>query len=118
MIVRKALMSCLAILALCSAPARAGPCTNQIYDTDLALGKRLNAAAAQGSDVTESTAAKLHRQPTPRSVANAEERAGDLTESQVTALTEDMDQARSADAAGNLTACQKALADVQRVLAK
>ena len=59
-------------LALFSAAAHAGPCTSQIYDADVAISKRLNAAAAAGKTAPETQGALLHHQPTPQSVARAE----------------------------------------------
>ena len=58
----------------------------------------------------------MHRQPSPLSVAGAEEKAGDLSEAEVKALAAFMDQARKADVAGDVAACQKALADADRML--
>ena len=46
----------------------------------------------------------------------AEEKLGDISAQTVAAVGEGMAQARAADAAGNASACEKALADVQRVL--
>jgi len=46
------------------------------------------------------------------------EKAGDLSEADVKALSEFMDEARKADAGGDKPACEKALADVHRVLGK
>ena len=105
-------------LALIAAPAHAGPCTQEIYDADIAVGKRLDAIAAAGKTAPQSTAATLHRQPTPQSVAGAEAKLGDISETEVHDLTQDMEEARKADAAGDLAACQKALADIQRLLNK
>ena len=58
----------------------------------------------------------MHRQPTPLTVAGAEDKAGDLSEADVKALGAFMDEARKADGAGDLAACRKALADLQRIL--
>jgi hypothetical protein len=117
MIIRHA-MAFNAALALFSTPALAGPCTQQIYDAELALDQRLNSAAARGHAGTQSTGAMLHHQPTPNSLAQAEEKAGDLSEADVAAGTADMDEARKADDAGDLAACQKALADLRRILGR
>jgi hypothetical protein len=116
--VRRPTALSLAALMLFSAAARAGPCTGQIYDADLAISKRLDAAAARGKAAPESQGALLHRQPTPLSVAGAEEKAGDLSESEVKAITAFMDEARKADALGDAAACGKAIADAERMLNK
>ncbi len=118
MIVRAAAALSLGALAFLAAPAHAGPCADKIYQADIAIGKRLDAAAAAGKAAQESTFATMHRQPTPQTVAGAEEKAGDLSEADVKALSEFMDEARKADAGGDKPACEKALADVQRVLGK
>jgi hypothetical protein len=107
-----------AALALFSTAAQAGPCAGQIYDEDIAISKRLDAAAARGKPAPESGFATMHRQPTPLTVAGAEEKAGDLSEADVKALTAFMDEARKADTAGDIAACKKALADVDRMLNK
>jgi len=58
----------------------------------------------------------MHRQPTPGSVASAEEQAGSLSSAEVQAITEDMDAARRADEEGDSAACEKALSDVDQIL--
>ncbi len=98
------------------APAYAGPCTDRIYQTDLDVAKLLNSAAAQGRTRTESTSATMHRQPTPGSIASAEQEAGDLTSEEAQAITEAMDEARRADDQGDRAGCEKALGDVDRIL--
>jgi hypothetical protein len=116
MIVRQATVAAGMALVLGAAPALAGPCTDRIYQTDLDVAKLLNSAAAQGQPATQSTFATMHRQPTPGSIASAEQQAGDLTTDEVQAITEDMDEARHADDAGDHDGCEKALSDVDRML--
>jgi hypothetical protein len=58
----------------------------------------------------------MHRQPTPGSVASAEQQAGDLTGEEAQAITEAMDVARRADGEGDREGCEKALSDVDRML--
>ncbi len=118
MAVRTAIALSLAALALCSAAAHAGPCAGEIYDADIAIGKRLDAAAAKGKALPEFEAATMHRQPTPQSVAGAEVKAGDLSEADVKALGAFMVEARKADGAGDLAACRKALADLRLILGR
>ncbi|SRR5260370_24023033 len=105
-------------LALIAAPAHAGPCTQEIYDADIAVGKRLDAIAAAGKTAPQSTFATTHHQPTPSSVAGAEEKLGGIPETEVHDLAQGMEEARKADAAGDLAACQKALADLRRLLGR
>ena len=99
-----------------AAPADAGPCTDRIYETDLTVSKLLDAAAAQGRTAPQSTFATMHRQPTPGSVASAEQQAGDLSSTDVQAITEAMDVARQADDEGDRAGCEKALSEVDQVL--
>ncbi len=113
---RIAIASGATALALLSGEALAGPCTDEIYQAQIAIGKRLDAAAARGKAAPESTFATTHHQPTPSSVANAEAQVGDLSDADLNALTQDTDEARKADAAGDQAGCEKALADVRRIL--
>lgn len=116
MIVRQAAAAAGMALILGASAAHAGPCTDRIYQTDLDVAKLLDSAAAQGRTAAESAFATMHRQPTPGSVASAEQQAGDLTADEVQAITEAMDVARHADDAGDRAGCEKALSDVDRML--
>jgi hypothetical protein len=115
MIVRQAAAVGMALI-LDAAAAYAGPCTDRIYQTDLDVAKLLDSAAAQGRTAPQSAFATMHRQPTPGSVATAEQQAGDLTADEVEAITEAMDEARHADDSGDRAGCEKALSDVDRML--
>jgi hypothetical protein len=117
-IVRHAIASAGMALALSDGPAHAGPCTDRIYETDLAVAKLLDVAAAQGRPAAESTFATMHRQPTPGTVASAEESAGDLSPADLDAVTKAMDDARTADDAGDRAGCEKALSAVDRILSQ
>jgi hypothetical protein len=116
MIVRQATALAGTALILGAAAAHAGPCTDRIYQTDLDVAKLLNSAAAQGRRARQSAFATMHRQPTPGSIASAEQEAGDLTSEEVQAITEAMDEARHADDEGDRDGCEKALSDVDRML--
>jgi hypothetical protein len=96
--------------------AYAGPCTDRIYQADLDVAKLLHSAAAQGPTARESAFATMHRQPTPASIASAEQQAGALSTEEVQAITEAMDEARQADDEGDGGGCEKALSDVDRRL--
>jgi hypothetical protein len=99
-----------------AAPTYAGPCTDRIYQTDLDVAKLLGSAAKEGQSAPQSTFATMHRQPTPGSVAGAEQQAGDLTIEENDAITEAMDAARQADGQGDRAGCEKALSEVDRIL--
>ena len=116
MIVRTAVAPAATALALIAAPAHAGPCTDRIYQADLAVEKILDAAASNGKPAAQSTFATLHRQPTPGTVASAEQKAGDLSSAQVEAITAKLDAARDADDKGDGAACEKALNEVDHML--
>jgi hypothetical protein len=75
------------------------------------------AGGRSGPTARESVAATDHRQPTPDSIAAAEAKLGDLSPRTVEAIESGMTRARKADAEGNKTACEAALAEVQRAIA-
>jgi hypothetical protein len=116
MIARQAAAMAGMTFILGAAPAHAGPCTERIYQTDLDVAKLLNSAAAQGGTKPQSAFATMHRQPTPGSIATAEQQAGDITREEAQAITEAMDEARHADDEGDSAACEKALSDADRML--
>lgn len=116
MLVRNAIAPAATALALIATPAHAGPCTDRIYQADLAVEKILDAAASNGKPAAQSTFATMHRQPTPGTVASAEQQAGDLSSAQVEAITEKLDAARDADDKGDSAACDRALNEVDRML--
>jgi hypothetical protein len=116
MIVRYATAAAGLAFLVNAAPAHAGPCTDRLDETDLAVAKLLDSAAANGRPAAETPFATMHRQPTPGSLAGAEDQAGDLTPDQATAITESMDAARHADDAGDRAGCERALNQVDRIL--
>jgi hypothetical protein len=116
MIVRQATAVAGMAFILGAAPAHAGPCTDRIYQTDLDVAKLLNSAAAQGQPAAEPTFATMHRQPTPGSIATAEQDAGNITSEEAQAITEAMDEARHADDRGDQAGCEQALSEVDRML--
>lgn len=80
------------------------------------LDARVAAATTDAPSAPESTAATLHHQPTPDSIASAEASlgAGVATQQAAAALS----RARTADAAGNKATCQQALADADSALSQ
>jgi hypothetical protein len=116
MIVRLAPAMAGLTIILGAGPAYAGPCTDGIYQTDLDVAKLLDSAAAQGRPAPQTAFATMHRQPTPGSIASAEQQAGDLTTEEAQAVTEAMDEARHADDAGDREGCERALSNVDRML--
>jgi hypothetical protein len=77
---------------------------------------KLASAARGGPTARESVAATDHRQPTPDSIAAAEERLGDLSPRTIEAIESGMARARREDTEGNRAACEAALAEVSRAI--
>ena len=111
-------MAALAAGLVCvgAAAANAGPCIEEIAQVQARYDARLNAAAASGPTAPESTAATMHRQPTPNSVAGAEVKLGELSPEKADAFAAAMKRAREADAVGNQSACEQALGDARGAL--
>ncbi len=103
-------------LASWAGVAQAGPCAGEIYQADIAINRRLDEIAAQGKAGAESTFATTHHQPTPATIAGAEEKVGDVPPSGVQDVRKFMVEARRADDAGDTAACEKALADAKTIL--
>ena len=96
------------------AVSHAGPCTKEIDDMQVQVDARINAIAAAGPIGRESTAATMHRQPTPDSIAAAE---GKLSEgARVEQAVAAMKRARAADAARDKSGCQRALDEARRAI--
>ncbi|MEZ5891238.1 MAG: hypothetical protein R3D52_13935 [Xanthobacteraceae bacterium] len=105
-----------AAMALAILPSRAGPCTSEIDRLQAAVDAKIEAIAATGPTAPESVEATRHDQPTPGSIAAAEEKLGagpDMTDA-VAALK----RAREADNANDTSACDEALAEVRRLLSQ
>jgi hypothetical protein len=111
---RLALPAALAALVVTS--AQAGPCTAEIDKVQAHIDARIDAIAGAGRAGTETRAARMHYQPTPASIAAAEQR---LHESEGTrrALAA-LARARSADRAGRTSACEKALAKARAAIVR
>ena len=116
MSLQRSLVVCAAALAASMSASYAGPCSHEIDRVVAEINAKLEAKAAAGPSARESTAATTHRQPTPGSIAAAETRLGDVSSQKVEAVAAAMARAREADHAGDQSACEQALADVQRAL--
>jgi hypothetical protein len=109
-------LTSIAILAGVSlSTAQAGPCTVQIERVQAQLDKRIEAIAGAGATGGQSVAAQLGHQPTPGSIAAAEEKLGE-GKSLSPALAA-LSRARKADADGDSAGCDQALAEAERALA-
>jgi hypothetical protein len=80
---------------------------------DAALKARV---AAGPSAQQQSTMAGRHVQPTPRSMAAAEEKLGVISPETNAQVRNAILRARAADEAGNNVACKEALAEAQRLI--
>jgi hypothetical protein len=111
------LLVCTAVaVAVSVSPGHAGPCSREIDAMQARIDATLEAKAAAGPTAKEGVAAGMSVQPTPQSIAVAEEKLGEISPRKVKAIKRGMARARVADKAGDLRACRKALAAVQRVL--
>jgi hypothetical protein len=97
-----------------ASPATAGPCTGDILMLQGQVEARVDAAAGKGKTGKQATAAQLHRQPTPQSIAEAKMKLGD-GKSGDKALAA-LDAARKADETGDKAGCAKAIGDVRQAL--
>jgi hypothetical protein len=112
---RVLVFSTMAVAATASA-TYAGPCSDQIDAMQARIDAKLEAKAAAGPTAKQGVAAGMSVQPTPASIAAAEEKLGDISPKKVKAIKRGMARARVADKVGDLRACRKTLAAVQRVL--
>jgi hypothetical protein len=102
--------------ALSASAANAGQCSDRIDAMQARIDAKIEAKAAAGPTAKEGVAAGMGVQPTPASIAAAEEKLGEISPKKVKAIQRGMARARVADKVGDLRACRKALAAVQRVL--
>lgn len=103
------------LLAGFGAPVHAASCAVQIDQVQAKLDAALAQHAKTAPYAVESKSATLSRQPTPGSIARAEEKTGVWSggDKAVAALA----SARAAQAAGKTPACFKALREAKRAIA-
>ena len=92
-----------------------GPCSDEISNMQARIDAKAHAMAAAGPTGRQA-GASTHVQPTPRSIGAAEEKLGGVPTGTVAAVREAMLRARAADSAGDKSACEQALAEVQRAI--
>ena len=114
--VPRLIMCSAAALGVSLATAQAGSCGPQIDAMQARLDARLAAIAAAGPAGKQSLNADLSRQPTPHSIAVAEERLGELNQHMVRSVRRALNRARAADARGNAKRCERELAIAERAL--
>jgi hypothetical protein len=106
----------LAVLAAGLGQAQAGPCAAEIDSLQAAVDARISQVAGSGRTAPESAAATRHREPTPDSIAQAEQGLGEGTDSRQALAA--LARARQADAAGDGASCRKSLDEVQAALGR
>jgi hypothetical protein len=116
MTIRRLMVLSAAALVASATAGYAGPCSNEIDRVQARVDAKLDATARTGPSAPESSGALLHRQPTPGSIAAAESRLGEMSAATVAAIAAGMARAREADRAGDQSACEQALTDVQRLI--
>jgi len=103
---------------LLTLPCKAGPCSEDIGRMRTAIDAKLNALAAAGPSEKQGVGAQTHRQPTPHSIAEAQSKTGALSPTTIEKVTNAMDRARKADAAGDKVACEDALSDAKKLISE
>ena len=111
--IRVVLLSAATLVALIHQVA-AGSCRADIDKLQARVNAQLDATASGGKFGAESVDAKLHHQPTPGSIAGAEERLGEGMD--VRKALASLRYARDLDQAGQEAGCHKALLTAQRLL--
>jgi hypothetical protein len=114
--IKRLLIAGAVLFAACHSNAHAASCAADIDAMQGRVDARLDAIAAAGRNAPQSVSADRSAQPTPRSIAAAEERLGELNQHLIRNIRRAMTRARAADARGNERRCEKELARVQRAL--
>ncbi|MCB5176971.1 hypothetical protein [Microvirga lenta] len=116
MINRRIAMAAACALIFMVQPGHAGPCSDDIARIQAQVDDRIDAIAGAGPSAPETRAARLHREPTPGTMAAAEQKLGEggPAEAALAALA----RARAADAAGDRAACEQALGQARQAIAR
>jgi type II secretory pathway component PulM len=104
------------VLAASTTTCSASPCSPEIERLQTRLDTRLETKADAGPSAPESRRALRHDQPTPRSIASAEAKLGEISPEKAKIIRESMARAREADQAGDNSVCEQALAEVRRTI--
>lgn len=116
MTIRQLLVISTSTLFLLTLPCQAGPCSKDVARTQAIVDAKLELLAAAGPSASQGTGAQLHRQPTPRSMAETEIKLGALSPAVLEKIEDAMARARKADIAGDTNACEQALSEVLRAI--
>jgi hypothetical protein len=104
------------VLIVSISAGHAASCSGDIDRMQARIDARVEAIAASGRFVPAGVNAGMGVQPTPFGMATVEARMGEVPVNKVDAVHDAMARARSANAAGNYRACEKALVEVRRIL--
>ena len=110
------MLACAVALVASMSASYAGPCSSEITRIQGLIDAIHSAKAQGGPAASESVAATTHRQPTPRSIAGAEIALGATQQEKFDAVNAAIVRAVDADAAGDQSACEQALADAKRII--
>ena len=95
----------------------AGTCATDIDVMVARINAALEARAGAGPGAKEqAVVGGRHIQPTPRSLAAAEEKLGELSMESIEQIKQAITRARAADSAGDDTACKRALLEAERAI--
>lgn len=95
----------------------AGTCSTDIDVMMARINAALEARAGAGPGAKEqATVGGRHIQPTPRSLAAAEEKVGDVSMETFEQIKQAITRARAADSAGDDAGCKQALLEAERAL--
>ena len=114
---RKQLILGAAVVAFSTHPSLANSCSQDIDRAWVQINAKIQARVAAGRSAPQGRMALLHHQPTPSSIAAAEETLVDIwlpIEMAVAALA----RARQANGINDRIACERALGEVQSVIGR
>ena len=111
-------IACGAALVVSISVSYAGPCSQEIDRFRAEIDAKQQSNAAAGAFAPESTAATAHRQPTQRSVGDAETQLGEVSPEKLRAVMSAVDRASEADRAGDKIACEAAVADAWQAFSR
>jgi len=113
---RKLALSAAGLAASISA-SLAGSCSAEIDAIMARINAAVEARAGAGAGAKEqSTVGGRHIQPTPRSLAAAEEKLGEMSADTIELINQAMERARAADRAGDSVACQQEIEVARRAI--
>jgi hypothetical protein len=113
---RRPLIVAASAFVLSTSIGRAGPCSLAVGRVQAEVDAYLEVTAAAGRFAKESKRATMNRQPTPATIAAAEESVGDHGSAAAENAVRAMTRARNSDLAGDTSACEQALADEEHAI--